>query len=716
MSITFDEKNSRFILDTENTRYAFELLFGKFPVHLHYGTKKDEDIKNKVISFAPFYEDTGLSYLPDYCMSEYCGFDSGDYRAYSLRVCNGDGNSVTALRYDGHRIFEGRLPLPNLPYADTFGNTQTLELALLDEVTNVRVLLYYTVFEQLDVISRYVSVENQGKDTVCIEKCMSLLLDIPECDYDMLSLCGIYNNERSVVRTPLHYGSQGVFSRRGATSHQMNPFIALCKHGSTQNSGEVYGFNFVYSGSFSDEIEVDQNGMTRVQIGLGSDNFRWQLKAGESFISPEAVMTFSVQGIGGMSRNFHRFVRHCILPPEPFKNRPVVLNTWEACRFDIDENELIEFAKAAAASNIDMVVMDDGWFGARNNDKAGLGDWYVNTDKFANGLGTFVDKIKSHNIKFGIWIEPEMVNPDSELYRKHPEWCLRCPDRQPMLSRNQLVLDMGNRDVLAYLKEMFAETFDGVSIDYFKWDCNRNLSQVGSSCLPPEQQGEAAYRYMLGVYELFRWFREQYPNAMIENCSGGGGRYDLGMMKYSTMIWTSDNTTPQNRIRIQYGSMLGYPSTVMSCHVSKHELCEDPDELRYRWHVAMGGALGYELHLPKASQTVRDTIKQQIDIYRRYESLILTGDYYALLNPFETNYSAYYYVDDKKERILLSFLQQKPERKTSMHLPIEVVDKNAVYVDEINGGKYTGKQLMKGVLVKTQNCTNYSKMWCFVKQ
>ncbi len=716
MSIRFDGQNSRFVLDTENSRYAFELLYGKFPVHLHYGEKKDVERKHKVISFAPFYKEIGLDYLPDYDMSEYNGYDSGDYRAYSLRVRSGDGNSVTMLRYEGHRIFGGRMELPGLPYADEYGNTETLELSLVDDVTNVRVLLYYTVFEQLDVISRYVRIENGGKSTVYIEKCMSLLLDLPEHDYDMISLCGIYNNERSVQRVPLHFGSQGVFSRRGATSHQMNPFMALCKHDATQNCGEVYGFNFVYSGSFSNEVEVDQNGFTRVQIGLGCENFSWQLKAGDSFTSPEAVMTFSAQGIDGMTRNFHRFTRHCILPPEPFENRPVVLNTWEACLFDIDENELISFAKAAKESGMDMVVMDDGWFGQRNHDKAGLGDWFVNTDKFADGLKSFVDKIKAQGIKFGIWVEPEMVNPDSELYRNHPEWCLSCPGRERMEARNQLVLDMGNPEVLAYLKEMFAKTFDGVAIDYFKWDCNRNLSQVGSLCLPPEQQGEAAYRYMLGVYELFRWFREHFPNAMIENCSGGGGRYDLGMMKYSTMIWTSDNTTPQNRIRIQYGSMLGYPATTMSCHVSKHKLCEDPNELRYRWQVAMGGALGYELHLPNATQTVRDTIKEQIAVYRRYESLIFTGDYHTILNPFETNYSSYYYVDSKKERILLSFLQQQPEQPSTVCLPVVAADEKAIYVDELSGETFTGKQLLNGISVSTENSTNYSKMWCFVKK
>ena len=716
MSIIFEIKENKFVLDTLHTRYAFKLVNGKFPVHLSYGEKIDADFNSTMISFAPYYCEIGDSYLPDSCLSEYNGFDSGDYRGYSLRVKNGDGNSVTMLRYKGHRIFSGRVDLPNLPFASACGNTDTLELQLVDETTGVEVCLYYTVFEELDIISRYISVENKSKRTVNIEKCMSLLLDLDGKDYDMISLCGGYYNERNVQRVPLHYGLQGIFSRRGASSHQMNPFMAVCKHNCTEDNGVAYGFNFVYSGSFSNEVEVDQRGNTRIMIGLGGENFSWLLQEGEKFISPEAVMTYTAKGLGGLARNFHKFIRKCILPPEPFEQRPVVLNTWEACLFDIDEAELHRFAEAAVESNIDMLVMDDGWFGERNSDNAGLGDWYANRNKFKDGLKPFVERIKSNGVKFGIWIEPEMVNPDSELYRKHPEWCLNCLKHERMQSRNQLVLDLGNPEVLNYLKDIFSATFDDIDIDYFKWDSNRHLSQVGSLYVSPDRQGEAAYRHMLGIYDLMGWFREKYPNAMIENCSGGGGRYDLGMMKYSTMIWASDNTNPKDRIRIQYGSMLGYPATTMSCHVSNHVACENPRNMQYRWHVAMGGALGYEMHLPNATETVRKTVKEQISTYRIYEKLILTGDYHIILNPFETNYSAYYYIDEAKEKILLSFLQQNPEEPKTLCLPIVEADENVLYYDEINGKSYTGEQLKKGINVSTENDENYSRMWCFIKQ
>jgi len=359
-----------------------------------------------------------------------------------------------------------------------------------------------------------------------------------------------------------------------------------------------------------------------------------------------------------------------------------------------------------------MVVMDDGWFGARNDDTSSLGDWFVNAPKFKNGLKSFVDKMKSHGIKFGIWIEPEMINPVSKLFDAHPDWCLQVPGRQSLLSRHQLVLDMANPQVIAYLKDIFSKTFEGVAIDYFKWDMNRHLSEVGSPWLPPERQGEAAYRHMLGVYELFAWFREKYPHAMIENCSGGGGRYDLGMMKYSTMIWTSDNTAPGPRIRIQYGSMVAYPAATMSCHVSRPETLADLD---YRFHVALGGALGYELHLPDASQEIKKRVAEQVAQYREYEALILRGDYYPLMNPFTDIGSAYYYTNAGHTEFLLSYLQARGDMSRTFRLKISQADPDAQYYDTIGGQRYTGAQLRAGIALCSSSSNHYSRMWHFVK-
>ena len=719
MAINFDSEKKIFTIETENTKYVFQLVYGKFPVHLYYGEKDGtyEEFKSQGRSFAPYYEEYGTNYLPDVANLEYSGFDSGDFRTSSLKIRNANGDNSTHLFFRSWRTFDGRAELPGLPYADSDADTQTLEITMGDDLTGVEVKLYYTVFPREDIISRYVGITNGGENNVTIEKCMSLLLDLPDHDYDMISLYGQHWMERNYQRAPLHYGAQNIFSRRGASSHQFNPFAALVSKDADEEKGRVYGFNFVYSGSFLDEVEVQMWGGARVQIGLGEENFSWRLGVGETFFSPEAVMTFTDKGIGQMSRNFHKFVRAHILPPEPFENRPVVLNTWEACYFNIDEGVMLDFADAAAEAGIDMLVMDDGWFGERNSDNAALGDWYENKKKFPEGLKAFADKVKSRGVKFGIWIEPEMVNPDSDLYRAHPDWCIHCKGRERMQSRQQLILDMGNPDVVAYLKDSFTKTFDGVAIDYFKWDFNRHLSQVGSACLPAELQGEASYRFMLGTYELYRWFREKYPHAMIENCSGGGGRYDLGMMKYSTMIWTSDNTVPQFRVKIQYSSMLAYPAATMSCHVSNHNnLCDDPKQLKYRFEVALGGALGYEFHLPSAGDEIKATIREQVKSYRKYEKLILEGEYYPVANPFEKNYSAYYYADEKREKLLLSYLQCGPDEVKEIVIPVKEALCDALYLDEISGKTYTGEELRRGVSVMSDGSDCNSRMWYFVKQ
>lgn len=735
MSVNFNSEKNIFTLETASTVYSMQLVDdGKHIVHLFYGARGEEikEFEQKHLAFAPYraepddkcFSDTDLpefekladKYLADVVMTEYVGFDSGDFRTCSLKVKNLNGDSVTDLIYDGYKIFSGRKKLEGLPFAEADCDTETLEITLKDVLTGLYVKLYYTVFYDCDIISRYAVIENRGSADMTIEKCMSLTLDLPSHDYDMISLYGGHARERNYQRRRLMYGNQSIFSRRGASSHHFNPFFALCSENADETEGNVYGFNFVYSGNFLSEVEVDQTGGTRVQTGLGSENFNWNLGVGDAFTAPEAVMTFSNNGISRMSRNFHKFVRNHILPPEPFDKRPVVLNTWEACYFDIDENEMLRFAETAAECGIDMVVMDDGWFGKRNNDNAGLGDWYVNRAKFKNGLAPFVDKMKSYGIKFGIWIEPEMVNPDSDLYRAHPEWCIRCKGREPMYSRNQLVLDMGNTDVLDYLKKSFSETFDGIPIDYFKWDMNRHMSQVGSTVLPTERQGEAAHRYMLGVYELFRWFGEKYPHAMIENCSGGGGRYDLGMMKYSTMIWTSDQTLCKERIKIQYSSLLAYPASVMSCHVAHLSDCEIPERLNYIYNVALAGPIGYELHLPNASSRLKESVKEQIAKYREYEDLILRGDCYLLLNPFETNYTSYYYTDKNAERILLSFIQQSAEEPREIYLKIPNADTDCIYIDKTDGRSYTGKELQSGIAVSSQNSEWNSRIWYLIKQ
>ena len=429
------------VIRTKHTAYALGILYGKYPIHLYYGKKTrsmDLSYKSNIRSFSPFYPEHWLDYLPDTALCEFPGFGYGDFRAAAIRVRDlSTGSDATEFLFKKFKKHKGRLPLPapifgDLPCSEATEETETLEMILTDGVTSCELHLYYTVFPSHDIIARHMTIVNKGGSTVRLEKCMSLCLDIPRGDLELISFTGEHVRERHVSRAPVGVGVKRVTSRRGASSHQANPCILLCDPKATEEKGEAYGFNFVYSGSFLDELEVDQTGSTRVLVGLGDECFTWHLEVGESFTSPEAIMTYSDKGIGEVSRNFHRFIRDTILPPEPFERRPVVLNSWEAFYFNIDGKLMEDFAAGAADVGMDMPVMDDGWFGDRRNDRAGLGDWYPHPSLFPDGLKAFVERAKAKGVKFGIWVEPEMVNPDSNLYRAHPEWALSAPGRIPL--------------------------------------------------------------------------------------------------------------------------------------------------------------------------------------------------------------------------------------------------------------------------------------------
>lgn len=703
MAITFTENDSIFRLTTKNTLYAFS-VYGNYLKHLYYGKKRVSgslDFDRDMLAFSPYLEG---EWKPTDIFPQECSFyGSGDYRIPSLRIKNPTGDSCTRFFYDSYKIFSGRKELPNLPFSRADANTKTLCINMKDPDRDIFLKLYYTVFYECDTISRYMEIENHTGETVVVEKCMPLCLELPSMNYEHWTFYGHHNHERCLQKAPLHHGIQSICSRRGATSHHYNPFMAIAAENVTEDKGEIYGCNLVYSGSFLGEVEVDQQDTTRVLLGLGYEDFSMTLENDERFCSPEAVMTFSKDGYGGMARNFHHFVNNHIVPEKCYtKPHPVVLNTWEACWFDIDEEKLVTFAEECAKLGIDMLVMDDGWFGNRNDDTTSLGDWTPNPKKFKNGLGSFVRRVKEKGIKFGIWIEPEMISPKSELYKKHPEWCLRANGRQLSLGREQLILDMGNTEVIEYLKDLFSKVFDSVGIDYFKWDMNRHMSEVGSVVLPKERQGEAFYRYMLGTYSLMSWLREHYPDAFLETCSGGGGRYDLGMMTYGDQIWTSDNTNPYFRIWIQYGSLMGYPPTQMSCHVSNPG--SDRKSLDFRYKVALGGMLGYEMNILDSNDAVKNDISEQVKQYRTFEHIIRTGDFYPLYSPFEHPYSAYYYTSSDCKEFLVSFIQaedcfnrcKKKELKPILKIKNAKPDK--IYKDVISGKEFSGTELRHGII------------------
>ncbi len=689
-------KDNLFTLTTKHTAYAFSLEQGRYLVHRHYG-KKNAELppveKTFRIDFAPYRTHEDFTWWPDMYAQEVSFFGSGDFRAAAWKIRNADGISATEFEYKSHKVFLGKPDLNGLPTADGSG-VKTLDVVLWDSLNELELHLYYTVYFDCDVIARSALLKNKGKRDVKIEKSMTLTLDLPHMNFDMITLDGYYRSERTLHRHRLHHGVQSVCSRRGTTSHQANPFTALCSVGATEDKGECYGVNLAWSGSFLTEVEGTNASCTRLQTGLGEENFGYLLASGETFYAPEGVLTYSSKGIGQMSRNFHRFIYDRVLPPSAKEKHPVVLNTWEACYFDIDQKVLLDFAEKAGKMGFDMLVMDDGWFGARNHDRAGLGDWFCNPEKFPHGLKPLADGIHERGVKFGIWVEPEMVNPDSDLYRAHPEWCLSVPGRDHHLSRHQLILDMANPQVIEYLKDSFDKVFDGVEIDYFKWDMNRHLCDIYSHAYPANRQEEISYRYMMGVYGLLNWFILRFPNAVIETCSGGGGRYDLGMMKYGFQIWTSDETKPYPRIMIQRAAQVAYPAATMSCHVSNPR--EDMKSLDFRYKVAVGGMLGYELNILKMSDGVNAEIARQIKEYHTFEDLIRHGEYFCLSDPFFSDYSAYYYTDGKE--FLLSVLEKadaKPGQTKRLKMKTAAEDK--IYTDTLSGKTYTGAELRRGI-------------------
>ncbi len=710
MPIRYLKDSAQFVLTTKNTAYVFELFLGRFPIHNYYGKKQSTYPKFVPfgVSFSPDWNGYGWKHSPDVFPSEISFFGSGDFRATALRIAGKDQTGVTEFVYDSYKIFSGRRTPEGLPHARAAENTKTLAFTMVDKLTSCKLTLLYTVFYDEDVITRSIVIENKGEETVKIEKCMSLCLDLPAGDYDMVSLYGGHFREGYLQRNRLFNGNQSFGSRRGTSSHQHNPFMAICSPKATDEKGDVYGFNLVWSGSFLNEVEVDQNNVPRVMLGLGSECFSYRLAPKATFESPEAIMTYSAHGFGQMSRNFHSFTRKRIMPDyASLAPHPVVLNTWEACAFDIDEEKMLRFAEKAATYKFDMLVMDDGWFGARDHDRAGLGDWFPSPKKFPNGLAPFVKAIHDKGIQFGIWIEPEMVNPDSDLYRAHPEWAIQVPGRLPAISRNQLVLDMGNPDVVEYLKESYSKTFDGLSIDYIKWDFNRSISNFYAPSLAPQDQGEAGFRFMKGTYALLQWFMDHFPNTVVETCSGGGGRYDLGMMQYGFQIWTSDNTDPYERIRVQNGALMAYPATTMSCHVARpykakrEHIQNHADELRsldFRYKVSIGGMLGYEFNILETEDDYNEQITGQIAEYKSYEHLMRLGDYFRLASPDENPYYAYYYASGDRKELLLTLLQKKDCKDgVSKRLKIKEAIPTATYVDTRSGKTYLGKELRNGL-------------------
>ena len=708
MSILFDHTDSTLTLTTQHTTYQMQIASTGHLLHLYYGRRSDGRFDHLYLP-----HDCGFSPNPyelrdrrgwslDTLPQEYSGANTGDYRLSSLLPAAENGAWGADLRYVRHTVKRGKYGLQALPAAfDRGEDAETLRVTLADPAVGIEVELLYGVYEAQDVITRAARVTNVGGQTVRLEKVASLCLDLPFGDWELLHFHGRHCMERQPERVPLMTGIQTVASKRGMSSHQHNPFVILCDREATEDHGDCYGVMPVWSGDHKTEIEVDQRGSTRVVSGVHDEHFSWTLAPGESFVAPEVLLTFSHEGLTKLSQTYHRFLRNNLCRSE-FSNapRPVLLNNWEATYFDFDAEKLLEIAREAKGLGVDLFVLDDGWFGTRNDDNGGLGDWFVNEQKLPGGLAPLIKQINDMGLKFGLWIEPEMVSEDSALYRAHPDWALTVPGRKPTMGRNQLVLDMARPEVVEYLYETLSALLCDHHIEYIKWDMNRGLSDVYSHTLPPERQGEVSYRYVLGVYSLLERLTTAFPDVLFEGCAGGGGRFDAGILAYCPQIWCSDDTDAVERLAIQYGTSFGYPASAMGAHVSaspNHQTGRSVP-LEMRAIVAMSGAFGYELDPTKLSEDEKQSIRAQIARYRKYDALVRTGDCYRLTDPRDgRRIAAWQFVSEDGSEALLNVVVTHPEANPRpLHLRLKGLDPQAVFAVEGQERSYTGAALMYG--------------------
>ncbi len=667
MSIEWNEADQVFHLYNNKMSYMIQIIHGKYPAHLYWGRRVQvlqplSILNYKGRAFSPMTEPADPKFSLDTLPQEYPAFGNGDFRTPAYQLRPKDGSTITEFVYDSHVIFKGKPPLKGLPsaYVEDDAEAETLVIAMVDSMLGVGLNLSYTIYRDLDVISRSVSFEHLGSCDIEIHKCMSMSVDFHESNWDWLHLQGTWARERHIERQPLHHGIQSISSARGASSHRHNPFLALLSKNATEENGDVYGISLVYSGNFQASIEVDPFETTRVSIGMNPFDFTWQLKPGDIFQVPETLMVYSSEGLGGMSRTFHKVMRERLCRGVyRDKTRPVLINNWEATYFNFNEKKLKEIADAAKELGIELFVLDDGWFGRRNNDKSSLGDWSINKKKLPHGLKGLADYINKKGMQFGIWVEPEMVSPNSDLYRKHPDWCLHVPGRQRTLSRNQLVLDLSRADVCSWLVDTLTKVFQSAPITYVKWDMNRNMTEAGSAALPPERQKETAHRYMLGLYRVLETLTERFPLILFESCSGGGGRFDPGMLYYMPQTWTSDNTDAVERLKIQYGTSLVYPAITMGAHVSdvpNHQVGR-VTPLQMRCHVAMAANLGFELKIDKLSREEKEVVSAQIQLYHQIKDIVCFGNLFRLLSPFDGMDTAWLYAAPNQDQAVVFYFK-----------------------------------------------------------
>ena len=728
MAVRFDEKKNLFTLQTTDSTYQMKVDDHGVLLHTYYGAAADETDFSYLIgpedrgfSGQPGDEKKNRTYSMDYYPLEYPVQGNSDFRVKALKA--GFEGEVPALdlRFVSYEQGKGKYSLPGLPalFEAEAEEAETLKITLKDRVEEIYVTLFYGIFEKKNIITRAASIENRSGKNVMLKRALSLGLDFMEGDMDLIHFYGKHAGERQFERRNLPHGITEISSSRGTSSHHHNPFVILCDRDTTEDFGNAYGISFIYSGGFRIQMEKDQVDGIRLVCGIDDEEFLWKLAPGESFVTPEAALSYSENGLTALSDHFQKaYHANLIRSPWKDKKRPTLVNNWEATYFGFDAEKLLKIAGEAADLGLDMLVLDDGWFGKRDDDNSGLGDWFVNEKKLGCTMKELVDRVNALGLKFGIWLEPEMVSEDSELYRMHPDWVLQIPGREPNRSRNQLVLDLSRKEVREYMKKFINDTLSCANISYVKWDMNRSVDNVYSAADPTLSQGAVRHKYVLGLYEVMEDMLTRHPDLLLEGCSGGGGRFDAGMLYYAPQIWCSDNTDAIERLRIHYGTSFGYPMSSVSAHVS---VCPNHQNGRVtpfktRGICAMQGSFGYELDLSKLSEEDKAEARRQIAVYNENWELFQSGSYYRLNSPMENHdYTAWSYVSKDQRKASLSVIY------TDLHgnpKPVRVnlkgLKKDASY--DVDGTVYTGAALMRGGLLIPKPACNYDSYMVCIRE
>ena len=721
MPIIYNEKTREFHLYNQEISYIIKILDNDQPGQLYYGKRLTyrEDFSHlfeyAMRDMSPYAFEGNSTFSLENIKQEYPTFGCGDMRFPAYEIERENGSHVVEFVYKEHKIYNGKPKLEGLPatYVESDDEAQTLELVLEDTSINTRIVLLYTIYEAFPVIARSVRFECDSDEKITLLSAMSACVDLPDKDYEMIDLAGVWARERHVRRHKLDYGIQSIYSMRGCSSYQFNPFLALARENADEFQGQVYGFSLVYSGNFLAQTEVDNYDTSRVLMGIHPNGFKWTLEKGESFQTPEMVMVYSEAGLNGMSQTFHKLYRTRLARGTwRDKVRPILINSWEAFYFDFDAPKLLGLADVAADLGMELFVLDDGWFGKRDDSTSSLGDWYPNEEKLKGTLKELAEKINAKGLKFGLWIEPEMTNKDSDLYRAHPDWLLAEQGKRICHSRTQYVLDFSKKEVREYIGDMLENLLAEVPVSYIKWDMNRTFSEVFSNGNDREYQGKVCHKYILGVYELYERLTSRFPHVLFESCASGGARFDPGMLYYAPQGWTSDDTDAIERLKIQYGTSMVYPVSCMGSHVSAspNHQTNRVTPLETRADVAYFGTFGYELDLLKLGEEDKAEIRRQIAFMKEKRDLIQKGTFYRLKSPFEGNETAWMIVSEDQKKALVGYYRvMQPVNVGFKRLKLKGLKEDTCY--KVSGYAYDcyGDELMQVGMILSDSASGVWK-------